>query len=155
MDCKACSGAGSVETTVKLDIGSRKERKQCSACGGSGKRNQQRIEIQGFQSVRETCYIRFDGKHYSLSHHDNFVAIDLEGEAMSFFAKWQPASQSTYLRERRAKEKKQTEERARQEELRQQELTQRRINEGLCLTCGKGLGFMDKMSGRQIHKHCS
>jgi len=36
-----------------------------------------------------------------------------------------------------------------------EELKQRRINEGLCLTCGKGLGFMDKMSGRQIHKQCS
>lgn len=36
-----------------------------------------------------------------------------------------------------------------------EELKQRRINEGLCLTCGKALGFMDKMSGRQIHKPCS
>lgn len=36
-----------------------------------------------------------------------------------------------------------------------EELKQRRINEGLCLTCGKALGFMDKMSGRQIHKQCS
>jgi HEAT repeat protein len=36
-----------------------------------------------------------------------------------------------------------------------EELKQRRINEGLCLTCGKALGFMDKMSSRQIHKHCS
>jgi hypothetical protein len=36
-----------------------------------------------------------------------------------------------------------------------EELKQRRINEGLCLTCGKALGFMDKMSGRQIHKQCA
>lgn len=36
-----------------------------------------------------------------------------------------------------------------------EELKQRRINEGLCVTCGKALGFMDKMSGRQLHKQCS
>lgn len=36
-----------------------------------------------------------------------------------------------------------------------EELKQRRIAEGLCLTCGKGLGFMDKISGRQVHKQCS
>jgi hypothetical protein len=59
------------------------------------------------------------------------------------------------LRERCEKERRQAEERARQEELRQQELKQRRIREALCLTCGRALGFMDKMSGRQIHKDCS
>ena len=36
-----------------------------------------------------------------------------------------------------------------------EELKKRRINEGLCLTCGKALGFIDKMSSRQIHKQCS
>ncbi len=36
-----------------------------------------------------------------------------------------------------------------------EELKQRRINEGLCVTCGKALGFMDKMSSRQAHKQCS
>lgn len=36
-----------------------------------------------------------------------------------------------------------------------EDLKQRRVNDGLCLTCGKALGFMDKMSSRQIHKQCS
>jgi hypothetical protein len=154
--CTVCGGTGSVETTVKLDIGSRRERSRCSACGGSGKIAHQLIEIKTFAPAPESCYFSFDkGPRYSVSQKANSVAIDLEGAAKTFFAKWQPASQSTYLRERRDKERKQAEERARQEALKQQEVKQRLINEGRCLTCGKALGFMDKMSSRQIHKECS
>jgi hypothetical protein len=39
--------------------------------------------------------------------------------------------------------------------VRQQELRQRYIREGLCLACGNALGLLDKVSGRQAHKHCS
>jgi len=155
-NCTVCGGAGSVETTVKLEIGARRERARCSACGGSGKNAHQLLEIRTFASTPESCYFSLDdGPRYSVSQHANSVTVDLEGAAKVFFAKWQPASQSTYLRERREKEKKEAKERTRQEEVRQQELRQRYIREGLCLACGNALGLLDKVSGRQAHKHCS
>jgi excinuclease UvrABC ATPase subunit len=154
-NCVACGGSGFVETTVKLEVGARREKRQCSTCGGSGNKTQQRIELRTFKAATETCFIYFEDRRHDIWEHSRDVVIDLEGAAKTFFAKWQPASQSTYLRERCEKERRQAEERARQEELRQQELKQRRIREALCLTCGRALGFMDKMSGRQIHKDCS
>jgi hypothetical protein len=154
-NCSACGGTGSVETTIKLEIGARREKRQCSACGGSGKRTEQRINIRTFQSAFQTCYFYFDdGKQHSISDRSHFTTIDLEGAAQAFFAKWQPAAQSTYLRERRERERKQAEERARQEEINKQELKQRRIREGVCANCGETLGVLDKISGRQAHKRC-
>src|SRR5450759_2327188 len=73
-NCTVCSGAGSVETTVKLDIGARRERAHCSACGGSGKKAYQLIEIKTFASAPESCYFSFDGgPRCTVSQHANSV----------------------------------------------------------------------------------
>ncbi len=154
--CRACGGAGAIETTVKLDIGVRREKRECGTCGGSGKRTQQRIEIQTFAPAPQTYYFHFDdGQQHSIHAQWSSVTIDLEGAAKEFFAKWHPASESTYVRERRERERQKAEqEEAKQRELQATELQQRRIREGLCTRCGGSLGFMDRLAGRESHKRC-
>jgi len=61
-NCSGCGGVGSVEMTVKLDVGARREKKQCAACGGNGKRNQQRIEIQTFAAARSRMDCALQGQ---------------------------------------------------------------------------------------------
>ena len=42
----------------------------------------------------------------------------------------------------------------REEQQRQEQERQQRISAGLCVNCGKPLGFMDKMAKRQAHAKC-
>ena len=155
--CKKCGGRGSVETTVRLDVGARKESVQCSACQGKGTLTQEQIEIQTFKNAGKSCYIYLPEFHSIDGGHTTF---DLEGGAKTFFSKWQPASQSAYLRERResarqeAQPTKQQEELRIQDEKKKRELVEDRIRQGLCVTCGGALGFFDQMSGRKYHKRC-
>ncbi len=155
--CKRCDGRGSVETAVWLDVGARKDNVPCTACAGKGTTARERIEILTLKDPGKSCYIHLP-EFNSLSA--GRITFDLDGAAKTLFAKWQPASQSTYLRERRERERKvaegakQQEELRRQEEVKKRELVQERMRQGLCLTCGGPLGFLDEMTGRKFHKRC-
>jgi hypothetical protein len=156
--CKECGGRGSVETITRLEVGVRRENVQCFICEGKGELAQERIEIQPFNNPRKSCHIDLGGSHFI---RDGRFILDLEGEVKKFFSKWQPASQSEYVRERREKARqaaeraKQQAQLKKQEEKKKQELVQDRKRQRLCVACGGALGLLDQMSGRERHKRCT
>jgi hypothetical protein len=162
INCPECHGAGTVGAVVRLEVGARKERSRCFTCGGSGQISQQRIEIETHHAAVLECSFFFGDKQYRIEKpyfsgsNASHVTVELIGPAKEFFAKWQPLSQSPYVREKREKQRQELARKASEEseQAKQLQLTRFRMGEGLCLDCGLALGFLDKVAGREKHKRC-